>query len=159
MATKEVMVTAPVLVLLYDRTFVAGSFREAWRRRRWLHLGLAATWLPLAGLVASTGWNRGGSAGFNVGVAPWAYWLTQFEAITRYLRLAVWPHPLVFDYGTFWVRYVRRGGAAVSLLVVAAGRRHGGGAALWRRRGARLSRARGFLRSWRPPASCPGRPR
>ncbi len=34
MATKEVMVTAPVIVLLYDRTFIAGSFGEAWRRRR-----------------------------------------------------------------------------------------------------------------------------
>ena len=104
MGTKEVTVTAPVLVLLYDRTFVAGSWRGAWRRRRWLHLGLAATWLPLAGLVASTGWNRGGAAGFDVGVAPTAYWLTQFEAVTRYLALSVWPYPQVFDYGTFWVR-------------------------------------------------------
>jgi len=103
MGTKEVMVTAPVLVLLYDRTFVGGTFREAWRRRRWLHLSLAATWLPLAGLVASTGWDRGGAAGFDVGVAPTAYWLTQFEAVTRYLRLSVWPYPQIFDYGTFWV--------------------------------------------------------
>jgi hypothetical protein len=44
---KEVIATAPVLVFLYDRTFVAGSFREAWRRRRWLHLALATTWGPL----------------------------------------------------------------------------------------------------------------
>ena len=67
------------------------------------HLCLFATWLPLALLVAGTGWNRGGTARFNVGVAPWAYWLTQFPAIVRYLRLAAWPHPLVFDYGPFWV--------------------------------------------------------
>ena len=33
MATKEVMVTAPVIVLLYDRTFLAGSFAAALRRR------------------------------------------------------------------------------------------------------------------------------
>ena len=32
MATKEVMVSAPLVVLLYDRTFLAGSFREAWRQ-------------------------------------------------------------------------------------------------------------------------------
>ena len=44
MATKEVMATAPVIVLLYDRTFLAGSFREAWRRRYGLYLALAATW-------------------------------------------------------------------------------------------------------------------
>ena len=41
MATKEVMVSAPLIVLLYDRTFLAGSFREAWRRRRGVHAGLA----------------------------------------------------------------------------------------------------------------------
>jgi tetratricopeptide (TPR) repeat protein len=100
--TKEVAAVAPILVFLYDRTFVAGSFRGAWRRRRWLHLGLAATWLPLALLVSSTGWNRGGTSGFAVGVAPLAYWLTQFKAVACYLKLAVWPHPLVFEYGTFW---------------------------------------------------------
>ena len=103
MATKEVMSVAPVLVFLYDRTFVAGSFRAAWQRRRGLHLLLAATWLPLLALVAGTGWNRVGTAGFNVGIAPGAYWLTQFEALPRYLALALWPHPLIFEYGTFWV--------------------------------------------------------
>ena len=104
MATKEVMVTAPLLVFLYDRAFVAGTFRDAWRRRWRLHLGLASTWLLLVVLVAGTGWNRGGAAGFNVGVTPWEYWLTQFEGVARYLWLTVWPHPQVFDYGTFWVR-------------------------------------------------------
>jgi Flp pilus assembly protein TadD len=102
MACKEVMVTAPVLVLLYDRTFVAGTFREAWRRRRRLYLGLAATWLLLGGLVASTG-NRGGTSGLGIGVAWWAYGLTQFRAMAYYLWLSLWPHPLVFEYGTEWI--------------------------------------------------------
>ncbi len=101
-ATKEVTVVVPVLVLLFDRTFVAGSFGEAWRKRRGLHLALAATWLPLVGLVASTGWDRGGTSGFDVGITPVSYWLTQFEAVARYLWLPLWPHPLVFEYGTFW---------------------------------------------------------
>ena len=113
---KEVAATAPLLVFLYDRTFVAGTFREAWRRRRWLHLSLAATWVPLALLVASTGWNRGGTAGFDVGVSPWAYWLTEFEAVTRYLKQALWPHPLIFEYGTFWVGF--RDAAPFALIVV-----------------------------------------
>jgi protein O-mannosyl-transferase len=103
MATKEVMATAPLMVLFFDRSFVSGSFRDAWRRHRRCYLGLAATWLLLAWLVAGTGGNRGGTVGFGVGVAWWKYGLTQFEAIARYLGLAVWPHPLVFDYGTFWV--------------------------------------------------------
>ncbi len=102
--TKEVIALAPVLVLLYDRTFIAGSFAEAWRRRWRLHLALAGTWVVLAGMVASTGWNRNGTSGFDIGVPPSAYWLTQFEAVARYLWLSFWPHPLVFEYGTFWVK-------------------------------------------------------
>jgi len=139
MATKEVMATSPLLVLLYDRTFVAGTFREAWRRRRWLHLSLMATWLPLAGMVASTGWNRGGTAGFNVGIAPLAYWLTQFEAVSRYLWLSVWPHPLVFEYGTFWVQHAAEV-VPYALVVVALAAATGW--ALWR------WPALGFLGAW-----------
>jgi tetratricopeptide (TPR) repeat protein len=103
MATKEVMVSAPLMVLLYDRTFVAGSFREAWRRNQRLYLGLAATWFLLGYLVAGTGGNRSGSVGFGINVSWWAYALTQFQAIAHYLWLSFWPHPLVFDYGPLWV--------------------------------------------------------
>jgi protein O-mannosyl-transferase len=105
MATKEVMVSAPLLVLLFDRVFAAGSFRNAWRERRGVHIALFATWLLLAFLVMRTG-TRGGTAGFGINVTPWAYALTQFEAITRYVALSFWPHPLVFDYGVAWVRNV-----------------------------------------------------
>ncbi len=98
MATKEVMVSAPIIVFLYDRTFVAGSFREAWRRRRGFYGALAATWLPLGALVAGAGGNRGGTAGLGIGVGWWSYLLTQFEAVAHYLRLSFWPSPLVFDY-------------------------------------------------------------
>jgi tetratricopeptide (TPR) repeat protein len=98
MASKEVMVTAPVIVLLYDRTFVSGSFREAWRRRRGPYLALGATWILLGWLVAGTG-GRGGTAGFGSGVSWWAYGFTQFRAVAHYLRLAFWPHPLAADYG------------------------------------------------------------
>ena len=102
MATKEVMASAPLIVLLYDRAFVAGSFREAWKDRWRVHCGLAATWLLLAFLILATH-GRGGSVGFGSGVSWWSYAQTQFPAIARYLRLSVWPHGLVFDYGTQWV--------------------------------------------------------
>lgn len=104
MASKEVMVSAPVMVLLYDRTFLAGTFQEAWRRRQRLYLGLAATWLLLGCLVASVGGNRGGTSGMGSGATPGAYALTQFPAVVNYLWLSVWPHPLVFDYGAEWVK-------------------------------------------------------
>lgn len=100
MAAKEVMAVAPLLVLLHDRTFVAGSFAAAWRARRGYYLALAATWLVLAGLLAAGGGTRGVSAGLGLGVSPWHYLLTQAGALVHYDRLVFWPHPLVVDYGT-----------------------------------------------------------
>jgi tetratricopeptide (TPR) repeat protein len=99
MASKEVMVSAPLIVWLYDRTFVEGTFRKAWREHRRYYLGLAGTWLALVYLVIQSG-GRGGTAGFNAGVAWWSYVLTQFGAITHYLWLAVWPQNLILDYRT-----------------------------------------------------------
>jgi tetratricopeptide (TPR) repeat protein len=99
MASKEVMASAPLIVLLYDRTFVAGSFRAAWQSRWRYYLGLACTWLLLGYLVAGTH-GRAGSAGFGTNVSWWSYAFTQFPAIVHYLWLAFWPNPLVFYYGT-----------------------------------------------------------
>jgi tetratricopeptide (TPR) repeat protein len=101
MATKEVMVSAPVIVLCFDRTFAAGSFGAAWRARGRLHAALATTWLLLLALVLSTGGNRGGSIGAGIDMSWSGYLLTQPIALVRYLALAVWPTPLVFEYGKF----------------------------------------------------------
>jgi len=102
MATKEVMVSAPVIVFLYDRTFISGSLGAAWRRHGGVFAGLAATWLVLAGCILAAH-GRGGTVGASVPVAWMTYVLTQGPAIVRYFRLALWPHPLVFDYGAEWV--------------------------------------------------------
>lgn len=129
MASKEIMVTAPVAVLLYDRTFAAGSFREAWRRRKAVHLALAATWLLLAGLMLGSP-QRAGTAGFGLGVTAWEYLLTQCRALALYLKLSLWPHPLVVDYGTTLARHpgeVLPQAALILLLLL------GTGIALWRR--------------------------
>jgi tetratricopeptide (TPR) repeat protein len=95
-ASKEVMVTAPVIVLLYDRTFVSGSFRQAWSRHWHLYLGLASSWLLLGYLMGGLQ-NR--SVGYGLGLTWWGYALTECRGVMQYLRLAIWPHPLVFDYG------------------------------------------------------------
>jgi protein O-mannosyl-transferase len=100
MATKEVMVTAPIVVLLYDRTFLAGTFVAGWRSRRRYYFAVAGTWVLLAVLVLRSAGARGASAGFGLGVSWWHYLLQQSEALALYLKLSVWPHPLVLDYGT-----------------------------------------------------------
>ncbi len=99
MATKEVTVTAPLVVLLYDRTFLAGSFEEAWRRRWKLYLALATTWGIVAVLLISTGFH-GDTTGFGVKkFTCWTYLLTQAGVIVHYLRLVFWPTGLCLDYG------------------------------------------------------------
>jgi tetratricopeptide (TPR) repeat protein len=105
MATKEVMVSAPLMVFLYDRTFVAGTFAEAWKQRVKYYLGLAATWLQLGYLLLSMGGSRSGVMGFSVGVSWWAQWLTQFQAVVHYLWLSLWLDPLVFEYGKYQVKH------------------------------------------------------
>ncbi|AWI09707.1 tetratricopeptide repeat protein [Ereboglobus luteus] len=99
MASKEVMVSAPLVVFFYDRAFVSGSFRKAWAGRRAYYLLLASTWILTAWLALRTG-SRGMTAGFNTEVSVWTYLLTQCQAIPHYLRLVFWPSGLVFDYGT-----------------------------------------------------------
>ncbi len=103
MASKEVMATAPVMVLLYDRAFLSGSFKKSLMQRWPLYLGLSATWILLGLLISSHG-DRAGTVGFGLGVEWWAYALTQCQAIVRYLSLAVWPQGLIFDYGADVVR-------------------------------------------------------
>ena len=100
MATKEAMAPAPLLVLLYDRTFVSGSFAGAWARHRRVFLALGGTWILLALLMAGSGGSRGHSVGFGLGISVSDHVLTQIRAIAIYLRLALWPRPLIFDYGT-----------------------------------------------------------
>lgn len=96
---KETIVTAPILLLVYDRTFLAGSFRAAWRKRWALHLGTAASWAVIAALMLRNH-DRSGTVGFGLGVTSWEYLLTQCRALLIYLKLAIWPAPLVLDYGT-----------------------------------------------------------
>ena len=97
MASKESMVSAPVMVFLYDAAFAAGHPRRALRERRWFYAGLTMTWGILVALVASG--PRSNSAGLSAGVTPWAYLLNQPAMIVTYLKLTFWPHRLVLDYG------------------------------------------------------------
>lgn len=113
MAAKETAVVVPVLAAVYARVFLTSSWRETWQRFRAPLLGLAAGWLLLAGLLAIFG-NRGGTAGFGT-ASSLDYALAQPAAILRYLRLALWPQPLVFDYGE---RLPAFDGAQLAALVI-----------------------------------------
>lgn len=97
MGTKEVMVGAPLIVALWDWTFLPGTIRTIAKRRWPLYLGLAATWIILGALVAMNA--RPLSSGF--GFADWPWWrylATQTGVLVHYLKLAFVPDPLVIDY-------------------------------------------------------------
>lgn len=119
MGSKPVMVTAPVVVLLYDRALVASQWREVFHRRWGVHLALAATWSVLAwtgvlGGIVETSPEAHVTVGFGVArCTPIEYALTQTGVILRYLRLAFWPHPLCLDYA--WPLTKSFGDAALPL--------------------------------------------
>lgn len=121
MATKESMVTAPVIVAVFDWAFVAGSAAALWRDRSRYYLGLGATWLLLAALLGSGLEER--QVGYGLGVTVPQYLLVEAHAILLYLKLAIWPHPLIFDYGALFSTFSAVSvaeGAAVLLLVAGA---------------------------------------
>lgn len=107
-ASKEVMVTAPLVVVLFDWTFISDSLRSQLERSWRLYLGLAASWLVIVALQSGT--PRSESAGFTLGIRLDDWWFTQAQIFLMYLKLAVWPSPLVIHYalphletfGTVW---------------------------------------------------------
>lgn len=133
MGTKEVMVSAPIIVWVWDEIFRPGS-----RMRRWpLYAGLAATWAVLAWLVALE--SRPGSVGLGLGWSSWEYLRTQAAVVAHYLRLAVVPAPLVFDYA--WPKAPSLAAVAPQAALLAALAALTA-VALWRRRPA------GFAGAW-----------
>lgn len=95
MGSEQVMVTAPAAVVLYDWVFRAESFASLARKRLGLYIGLAVTWGILAALMWSS--IRMGTAGFSMTADRTNYALNQILMVSSYLRLAVWPHPLLLD--------------------------------------------------------------
>lgn len=98
MMTKEVMVTAPVVILLFDWRCAAGTWHEAWRQRGRYYLALAGTWLILGGLMLGSRLGHR-AVGLDQGIGWFAYVQLEWTAVVRYLRLTLWPDSLVFDYG------------------------------------------------------------
>ena len=100
MGTKEVMVVAPVLLLLYDWVFEVGgvpALRVRWR----VHAALFATWGFLA--VFQLGFVSAMLASPEpvsrvAAVSRLEYLLTQSAVITHYLRLSVIPVGMCLDH-------------------------------------------------------------
>jgi protein O-mannosyl-transferase len=116
MASKESMVTAPVMIAAIDRVFAFPSWSAAWRARGRLYAALAATWLIL--IPVATG-ARNLSAGFSTyDAAPWSYFLNQAQLVVHYMYLAIWPRALAIYYG--WPRALSLNDVSPQLLLLVA---------------------------------------
>ena len=97
MASKEVMVTAPFMVFLYDLVYRDKPAASLIRRFRPLYGGLAATWGLLATLLIV--YPRERTGGFLGVITSWDYFKCQTLAIVDYLWTILWPKVLLLDYG------------------------------------------------------------
>ncbi|HUI06035.1 MAG TPA: tetratricopeptide repeat protein [Verrucomicrobiae bacterium] len=137
MASKQVMVSAPLMVVLYDRAFLSGSFRQAGRQRWPVYLGLAAGWIVLiATMVSADFYNTVSKINEGHHLNRWTYLLTQSEVIVNYLGWSVWPYHLPLLVNTFRPGNVILPGAAILLLL---------GASAW---ALGKNSAWGFLGAW-----------
>lgn len=96
MLSKEMIASAPAVVLLYERTFHAGTFRRSLLRSWRLYLGLSISWL--VAVVMHLQGSQTPNTGLGTGVSLTDWWLTQTQVIFLYLKLALWPWPLVIHY-------------------------------------------------------------
>ncbi|HEY1068334.1 MAG TPA: tetratricopeptide repeat protein, partial [Pirellulales bacterium] len=99
MFSKEVMIVAPVVLLLYDFAILSQSRSEPFARRWGLHLACCAAIVPLVLLTADASAKSSLALGRNgATISSVEFAQTQPEVILHYLRLAFWPDALCLDY-------------------------------------------------------------
>lgn len=96
MLSKEMMASVPAMVFAYEWTFIGGSLSVIAKRSWMLYLGLALSWLPLVALYAA-GFNTP-LGGFGNTISAQDWWLTQSNSFFVYLRLLLYPWPLLLHY-------------------------------------------------------------
>ena len=73
--------------------------------RSWpLYVGLALAWVPV--IVLNLDGPRTPGAGFGMGATALEWWFTQTKVLFLYLKLAVWPWPLVIHYEVAYLETV-----------------------------------------------------
>ena len=96
MLTKEIVVTAPLLVFVYDAIFVSRSWSKALHHRRAFYAALSCTWVVPVILLSQS--PRSGSVGFGLGVSALDYLRMQSQVLLHYLQLSFWPYPQSISY-------------------------------------------------------------
>ncbi len=122
MDSKEVMVTAPLLVLWYDRVFVAEGWRDLFRRRWRFYAALAATWIILYAVMRCQSDRYRELDSSAMPRTAWDYALNQPIVILHYLRLTFFPRGLCLHYlwpGAATTREIVAGSLALAAILAA----------------------------------------
>jgi tetratricopeptide (TPR) repeat protein len=122
MLSKESAFGLPLIILCYDRLFLADGWRGVSARRRY-HWANGCSWGVVLGLIfASAGDYEKAGLGSVEGLTPFSYALSQSGVILHYLRLVVWPTGLCLDYAwpvaEHWRQYGPQTIVMLGLLVV-----------------------------------------
>lgn len=100
MLSKEVMFVAPLVVALFERTFVApGGVIPRRNMPLYMVLAIASLTVPLLYLAGYRSTHSG-----DVGIPPVVWWMTQAKVLFFYIGLAVWPWPLALHYQMPYLR-------------------------------------------------------
>ncbi|MFT5526177.1 MAG: hypothetical protein ACI9G1_003336 [Pirellulaceae bacterium] len=98
--SKEVMVTALIVLPLYDRFFLSTSWKQVLKKRWALYLGFTPILLWFAvGMTRTFDSHPLNAAGLGVqSVTPLEYFQSQAVVICHYLSLSFWPAQMCLDY-------------------------------------------------------------
>ena len=123
--SKQMSAGLPLIVLLFDRVLIAGSWSFLKTRWYWyllLFLPLVAgAWLVVPQLMNP---SAAATAGFSLpGISSTDYFLTQPYVFLQYLKLSLIPYPQSLDYGWLPVEWtwLRVGGALLWTLYLGLG--------------------------------------
>ncbi len=96
---KEAMISAPFIIVLFDRIFLCSSWQEFFKFR-------GRCYLALGSLVAIAAYFSGFASNFissaflsDYGLSSFSYLVNQSKVICHYLRLSILPYGQCFDYG------------------------------------------------------------
>jgi protein O-mannosyl-transferase len=101
MATKEVIVVLPIVIMLYDYVFLHESLRKKISERWVFYVGLAGSWGWLAMLTSMMKYAKPAGVYVWHGITPFQHLLTQCQVILHYIKLSFFPTDLCLDY--YWL--------------------------------------------------------
>ena len=99
--SKEMIASVPATVLLYEWTFISGSIKKIFRNSWPLYVAIVLALSPLA--ITDLRGLRTPLAGFDQGISPVVWWMTQAKVLLMYLQLTFWPWPLAIHYETAYI--------------------------------------------------------